>query len=1110
MRQLSDPTIVNPSFVADLGGTYIIELVVNDGTDDSPPDDTVVVTVPQNTAPVADAGPDQSRLVGDLVTLDGSASTDVDGDPLTYFWTLSSVPAGSGATLSDATAVMPQFSIDLPGTYVAELVVDDGLAGSLPDSVQITTANSQPVADAGPDQSVPLFGAAVLDGSASFDADGDVLTYAWSLISAPAGSTAVLSDGTTVSPSVVTDVAGTYVVQLVVNDGTEDSAPDTVSISTSNTQPVANAGLNQTVSEGDTVFLDGSGSTDADGDSLTFDWSFTSRPAGSAATLSDSTDIAPSFPADEAGLFVVQLIVNDGLQDSDPDTTTITVEVVPNNEPVANDDSATVDEDSSVDIDVLANDTDDDGDSLSIDSFGTATNGAVTTNLAGGLTYTPNADFNGVDAFTYTISDGTDSDSATVTITVDPVNDAPVLDAIGSRTVQQESLLTFTATASDVDLDTLTFSLDAGAPVGAAIDPASGLFSWTPTATQGPGDFPITVRVTDNGSPVLDDSETITVTVTDVPNTAPVVDAGPDGSINEGASFASGGSFADPDNDVWTATVDYGDGSGPQALALNVDKTFVLSHVYADNGTFVVTVSVADDAGDSGTDTATVTVANVDPSVDAGPDQTIVEGDTFTGGGSFVDPGDDTWTATVDYGEGAGPEALALATDRTFALSNDYQAAGTYTVTVTVTDDDGGAGLDSLTVTVAALPIVTIVTTDADASEATLDPGEMTLSRTGDTTNSLDVNLIFFGSTTNGTDYQTVPSPFTIPAGQASVAIPIVPIDDTDVEGQQDVDIGVVAGTGYVVGTPSVANVVIDDDDVPILTIVATDPAAAEAGPDAGTFTVTRTGPTDNPLIFVVQFDGTATRIVDYPDLQSGRVIPVGQSSVDIVITPSQDNQAEGDETIIGTLQPRANYDIGTPGSATITITDDPAIVNVVATDGDADEAGPDSGLLTFTRSGGDLSVSLRVQIVFGGAATVGADYGPFPGGFLFPAGQATLEIPITPNADNNVEGLEDAIFTIDTSVNYVVGSNASATVNIVDDPAILTIVATDPDASEIGPDDGVFTISRTGGDLTSGFIVNLTIGGTATEIADYQNIQPNFIFPANETDAFRRDYAGG
>ena len=150
--------------------------------------------------------------------------------------------------------------------------------------------------------------------------------------------------------------------------------------------------------------------------------------------------------------------------------------------------------------------------------------------------------------------------------------------------------------------------------------------------------------------------------------------------------------------------MDYGDGSGSQGLALN-GRNFQLSHVYADNGTYTVSVTVTDDDGGFGSQTFEVSVANVAPAVDAGGD-VMLEGDVFTGSGSFSDPGADSWTATVDYGDGSGSQPLALNPNQTFDLSHDYAEDGSYVVTVTITDDDGGSASDNFMITSNVVPVV--------------------------------------------------------------------------------------------------------------------------------------------------------------------------------------------------------------------------------------------------------------------------------------------------------------------------------------------------------------------------------------------------------------------
>jgi uncharacterized repeat protein (TIGR03803 family) len=134
------------------------------------------------------------------------------------------------------------------------------------------------------------------------------------------------------------------------------------------------------------------------------------------------------------------------------------------------------------------------------------------TGTGANVTYTPNKNYNGNDKFTFKVSVGCISSlPATVSITVTPVADTPVLAPIGNKTVVKNTLLTFTATATDADSgQTLKFSL-INAPQGATINATTGVFKWTPTAA---GASTFKVRVTDNGSPALHDDEQITVTVT--------------------------------------------------------------------------------------------------------------------------------------------------------------------------------------------------------------------------------------------------------------------------------------------------------------------------------------------------------------------------------------------------------------------------------------------------------------------------------------------------------------------------------------------------------------------------------------------------------------------
>ncbi|MDD5035455.1 MAG: PKD domain-containing protein [Methylococcaceae bacterium] len=276
-----------------------------------------------NYRPVANAGPDQTVALGSLAQLDGSSSTDLDGDLLSFRWAWTSKPPGSSAQLSSTTLFNPTFPVDRPGEYRLSLTVNDGKADSAPDEVVVTTRNSPPVANAGHDQTVAIGSSALLDGTASSDVDGNPLTYRWRMVQAPVGSTATLAGNTTAQASFIPDKPGRYVIELIVNDGQIDSQPMQVIVSTANSKPLANAGPNRNVTVGDAVQLDGRLSSDVDGDPLSYLWSFTALPTDSKALIADPKSAQTQFTADLPGDYLVQLKVNDGKLDSEPGTARI-------------------------------------------------------------------------------------------------------------------------------------------------------------------------------------------------------------------------------------------------------------------------------------------------------------------------------------------------------------------------------------------------------------------------------------------------------------------------------------------------------------------------------------------------------------------------------------------------------------------------------------------------------------------------------------------------------------------------------------------------------------------------------------------------------------------
>jgi hypothetical protein len=184
-----------------------------------------------NLVPVADAGQDQTGMVGDVIQLDGSASFDPDGDEIGFLWDMTAQPANSNSTLINYRRADPEFYADKDGTYTVQVTVDDGTLTAVDEvDVFIEAPNNVPVADAGPDQAVAVGDTVQLNGDSSYDPDGGTLSYQWTLTSQPTGSIASLTSANSPLPRFDASVAGTYVAELVVNDGSFDSAPDTVRV----------------------------------------------------------------------------------------------------------------------------------------------------------------------------------------------------------------------------------------------------------------------------------------------------------------------------------------------------------------------------------------------------------------------------------------------------------------------------------------------------------------------------------------------------------------------------------------------------------------------------------------------------------------------------------------------------------------------------------------------------------------------------------------------------------------------------------------------------------------------------------------------------------------
>ncbi len=281
---------------------------------------------PPAAAPTANAGANAKADVGELVTLDGSASTDPAGLALDYEWSFVSFPAGSAARLDNANTMRASFVPTVAGAHVLRLVARNKDKASEPSEVTITVGAPALVAKLG-DAAALTGERATLE--ATTTAVGATLTWAWTVKDPTGAAVTDLLNATTATPSFIPTKLGAYALSVTVSDGTQTSAAVTASllVTAAPVRPVAAFTVDTySVRPGRPVSLDASMSftvnRQADGQlrALTYAWSLSSTPAGATATLAPDPRPTPlaTFTPDVAGLYLLKLVVSDGVADSLP------------------------------------------------------------------------------------------------------------------------------------------------------------------------------------------------------------------------------------------------------------------------------------------------------------------------------------------------------------------------------------------------------------------------------------------------------------------------------------------------------------------------------------------------------------------------------------------------------------------------------------------------------------------------------------------------------------------------------------------------------------------------------------------------------------------------
>jgi CshA-type fibril repeat protein/VCBS repeat-containing protein len=474
--------------------------------------------------------PDRTARDGATISYPaGSVFSDADGDTLTY----SATGLPPGLSIDPATGQITGTlgtSASAGGPYSITVTATDPSGASVSDTFVLTVTNDAPTAvddSFGIDEDEVLTGAVLPNDT---DPDGDALTV--SLVSGVANGTLVLNaDGSfTYTPNANFNGTDSFTYRVTDADGASTTATVTITVEGINDPPNANPPLpNQTaVDSGSVSFAMGAEFTDADGDTLTF--SATGLPPGLSIdpdTGEITGTLASSASANSPYVIEVTATDPDGASASASFTLTVS-----NPAPVAVNDSRATNEDTPVSGNVLTNDTDSDGDTLSASLVSGTTNGTVVLNADGSFTYTPNANFDGTDSFTYRVTDADGATAiATVTLTVNPVNDPPVAVNDSFTTAEdQAATIVVRSNDSDADNDPLTVtqvngtSITEGGPgvavTGGTVTLTAAGLVFTPTPNyNGPASFTYTVSDGNGGTATA----TVSGTVTPV-NDAPVAD----------------------------------------------------------------------------------------------------------------------------------------------------------------------------------------------------------------------------------------------------------------------------------------------------------------------------------------------------------------------------------------------------------------------------------------------------------------------------------------------------------------------------------------------------------------------------------------------------------
>jgi len=1010
--------VPNPGFSGTDEFTYTV--VDTDGNEIT---SRVTVDVPTtiNNAPVAvddSASTNEAMPVMIDVLLNDS---DSDGDAITIS-NMTNPANGTVQLVNGQIQYTP--NANFTGTDTFTYTITDGNNNQTTATVNVVVADVNQAPNAVNDNSTTPEGTPVTVNVISNDTDpeGDALEV-MTLGQASNGTVSIVNNQVVYTPNA--GFTGTDSFTYVVSDGNGNSTTATVNIIVTDVKsaPVA-VNDARTTPENTAVTIPVLGNdTDADGDTLSI-VSATNPSNGSVSVTGNDIIYTPVNGFSGQDTFDYTITDNDG--NNVTATVTVTVTDV-NMAPAAVDDARTTPENTAITIPVLGNDSDPDGDTISIVSSTTPSNGSVTVS-GNDIIYTPDNGYSGQDTFDYTITDGQGNNvTATVTITITDVNVAPTA-VDDARTTPENTPVTIPVLGNDSDADGDTLSIvSATNPANGSANVSGNGIVYTPDAGFfGQDTFDYTI--TDNqGNNV---TATVTVTVTDVKMAPTAVDDAETTDENTAVTINVLGNDTDPDGDTLSLVGNTAPTNGTASIS---GGNIVYTPTVGFSGTDTFDYTITDTDGNNVTATVTVTVNDVNYPPMASDDSDTTPEDTPITINVLGNDGDidgDTITIT---NVGTPTSGTATFSGSNVIYTPNAGFVGTDTFTYTINDGNGHPVTANVTVTVTAVnkdpiavddtastPYETPVTIDVAANDS--DPDGTTTCVNNIVTNPSNGSVSISG---NGTDIIYTPNPgFT---GTDSFVYTACDADG----GTDTATVNVTVGAAN--QPPIVRN---NATTTPVNTAVVMPVVDNDTDPDGDTLTITATTPPSNGSITVSGNDVTYTPSSGYVGVDS------------YTYTVSDGNGNNGTATATVTIQAPANQPpVLIDDNFSATPFDTPVTMDV--TNNDSDPEGDTLTVVSTTNpSNGTVSISGNNVV-----------YTPNPGH----VGPDSYTYTVSDGNGNTA--------TATASVNI---SAASQGLNAVNDSASTdyqTPVTINVASNDINPDGGATCVNNIDTNPSNGFV---------------------------------------